>query len=121
VKRRLGTRLWFNRIYIDATPPTGLIGPASDAARLMMALSDGSVELSPETLALMRPHAGQRPLGWPEFAGGVRPWLQQRGGGPGFASIMRLYPEEGLGIVIVANGSNLDREGLADFVATIDW
>ena len=34
--------------------------------------------------------------------------------GPGFATTMRLYPEKGLGIVILANGTDLDRDGLAD-------
>ena len=30
-------RMWFKRIYPDQTPPTGLIGPAADAARLVAA------------------------------------------------------------------------------------
>jgi hypothetical protein len=43
------------------------------------------------------------------------------GGGAGFATTMRLYPESGIGIAILANGTDLDREGLADLLKTIDF
>ena len=36
------------------------------------------------------------------------------GAGPGFATIFRLYPAEGLGIAVLANATSLDREGIAD-------
>ena len=121
VKARIGTRLWFNPVYIDATPPTGLIGTAADAARLIVALSDGGQLLSAQSVALMRSVDGRAPLGWAEFAGGERPWVQHRGGGPGFAAIMRLYPEEGLGIVMVANGTNLESDSLVTRIAELDW
>jgi CubicO group peptidase (beta-lactamase class C family) len=118
IRERTGTRYWFHRIYIDATPPTGLIGPAADAAKLAMALSASSTLLAEESLAWMRPHGAERPLGWADF--GVqdgRNWVQHRGGGPGFAAIMRLYPDEQLVIVIIANGTNLDGETLVELIA----
>ena len=34
-------------------------------------------------------------------------YLEHMGGGPGFATTMRLYPDLGLGIVILANGTDL--------------
>jgi hypothetical protein len=34
---------------------------------------------------------------------------------------MRLYPEERLGVVVLANGSDLDYDGLADLLASLDW
>lgn len=117
VRERVGTRYWFNRFYIDATPPTGLIGPATDAAKLMLALQDGGGLLSADSIELMRTSGGKRPLGWAEFGDD---WVQHRGGGPGFASIMRLYPNESLGIVIIANGTNLDSENLVELVAGLD-
>jgi hypothetical protein len=52
---------------------------------------------------------------------GKRLRLQHHGGGPGFATTMRLYPQEGLGITILANGTDLDRDGIADRLAQIDW
>jgi CubicO group peptidase (beta-lactamase class C family) len=65
--------------------------------------------------------SGRHGLGWyviPE-AGRVR--LQHDGGGPGFATTMRLYPEERLGIALLANGTDLDRDGIASRLAEIDW
>ncbi len=118
VQDRMGTRYWFNRFYIDATPPTGLIGPATDAAQLMLALQNGSDLLSADSIELMRPSEGKRPLGWAEFGDD---WVQHRGGGPGFASIMRLYPDESLGIVVIANGTNLDSENLVELIVGLDW
>ncbi len=118
VQQRIGTRYWFNRFYIDATPSTGLVGPATDAAKLLVALQDGQSLLTADSIELMRPSGGKQPLGWAEFSDG---WVQHRGGGPGFASIMRLYPDESLGIVIIANGTNLDSEKLADLIAGLDW
>ena len=119
VRERVGTRYWFNRFYIDATPPTGLIGSAVDAARLMSALSEGDILLTPASLALMRPNGDEPPLGWAEFDESGDTWVQHRGGGPGFATIMRLYPAQKLGIVITANGTNLESEKLATLIATL--
>ncbi len=118
VQERVGTRYWFNRFYIDATPPTGLIGSATDTAKLMSALQDGGTLLSADSIELMRPRGEKRPLGWAEFGD---TWIQHRGGGPGFATIMRLYPNESLGIVILANGTNLDSENLVELIAGLDW
>ena len=39
-ERRHGMH-WLNRMYLDATPSSGLIGSSSDAARLMQAYLDG--------------------------------------------------------------------------------
>ena len=117
VRERVGTRYWFNRIYIDATPPTGLIGPVGDAAKLAVSLSESGTLLSTESLALMRPDGTERPLGWADFGEqDGRNWVQHRGGGPGFATVMRLYPDEELVIVITANGTNLDREKLVELI-----
>jgi hypothetical protein len=43
------------------------------------------------------------------------------GGGAAFRAFMRLYPEEELGIVILVNGTNLDRQEIADAVADVEW
>jgi CubicO group peptidase (beta-lactamase class C family) len=139
---------WLNRLYVDVTPPTGLIGPAADMARLMLAyLNKGELDgvrvLSPASIDLMSNAShvtgdgpnmaafpgGQHGLGWyvipdrganSEFRG-EQSYLQHHGGGPGFASTLRLYPEQGLGIVVLANGTDLDRDGLADRLAEINW
>ena len=62
-----------------------------------------------------------RGLGWLiEDRQGLR-LIEHSGGGPGFATIMRLYPGNNLGIVILSNGTDLDRDGLADLLANTDW
>ena len=120
MRERVGNRYWFERIYVDATPPTGLIGPAEDAAKLLIALSDGSDFIAKESINLMRSQGGERPFGWAEFGEeNGRSWVQHRGGGPGFATIMRLYPEEELGIIILANGTNLDSVPLTELIADL--
>ena len=141
VRELAGGLFWMRRLYIDVTPSTGLIGSASDVARLMLAyLNGGELEgariLSPQSIALMNESShvlgegpnmaaytgGHHGLGWyviPEAEKRVR--LQHHGGGPGFATTLRLYPEKGLGIVILANSTDLDRDGLADRLAELDW
>lgn len=120
-KRRIGRFYWLHRIYVDATPPTGLLGPVSDLARLAPPLMEAGPLLSEKSLALMIPPAGQVPLGWAEFDQGTRPWLQHRGGGPGFAANLRIYPKEKLGIAILSNSTVLDAEALADLLAGMNW
>jgi CubicO group peptidase (beta-lactamase class C family) len=128
VHERHGNLLWLNRVYIDATPSTGLIGPAPDVARfMMMVLNRGTLDdellLSPESVSQLTETAplNGHGLGW--FVGesnGSR-FLEHAGGGPGFATFMRIYPDAGLGIAVLANGTDLDRSGLADLLAGMDW
>jgi CubicO group peptidase (beta-lactamase class C family) len=128
IRERQGKLLWLNRVYIDATPSTGLIGSAPDVARLMMAYLDrgrldGNLILNPEsvsTLTETTPIDGHG-LGWWVGESDGERYLEHMGGGPGFATTMRLYPGLGLGIVILANGTDLDRAGLADLLASINW
>lgn len=60
-------------------------------------------------------------LGWSVGASNNALYLEHAGGGPGFATIMRLYPEKGIGFAILANGTDLDREGLMDMLAKMEW
>jgi len=121
VREREGAQLWFNTVYIDITPSTGLIGPVDDAILFVQALLSGSDLLSPQGRQLLLSPGPEPPLGWPESNKSGRFWLQQSGGGPGYASIMRLYPEENLGIVVMANNTNLAREELVEVLAGVDW
>jgi CubicO group peptidase (beta-lactamase class C family) len=128
IRERQGKMFWFKRVYIDATPSTGLIGPAPDVARLMLAylnhgtLDDASV-LNPESVALMTETAplDGHGLGWFVSQNPNTFYLEHTGGGPGFATLMRLYPEKGLGVAILANGTDLDYSGLAGLLAGMNW
>jgi len=113
-----GPLLWQNRLYVEATPPTGLIASARDAARLAQAALSPGVVLEEETLSLMRPSSpDQTPLGWFERGSETRHWLQHRGGGPGYAAAVRVYPDEGLVIAVLASGTAAPASTITDLVA----
>lgn len=124
-------RLWFDRVYNDQTPPTGLIGPVTDVARFMMAyLNDGDSILWPETIALMNntlenlsaPGESAQGLGWrARLTADGRRYLAKSGGGPGFATTFRVYPKENLGVVVMGNDSTMDRKTVADVLADMKW
>jgi CubicO group peptidase (beta-lactamase class C family) len=128
IRERQGKFLWLNRVYIDATPSTGLIGSAPDVARLMIAyLNDGSLNgkliLSSKSVSLLTntiPIDGHG-LGWFINESNNLRYIEHAGGGPGFATIMRLYPEENLGVAILANGTDLDQDGLEDLLMNPEW
>jgi CubicO group peptidase (beta-lactamase class C family) len=124
VRERDGKLLWLNRFSIKATPSTGLIGSAPDVAKFMIAyLNDGESILSPESVSLLTDAApiDGRGLGWAVGESSGERYIEHMGGGAGFATTMRIYPEAGLGIAILANGTDLDRAGLADLLRTIEY
>jgi CubicO group peptidase (beta-lactamase class C family) len=94
----------------------GLIGSAPDAARLLrLHLADGTVDgtqlLTPESARAMRAIATPgRPfdlgLGWfrrPADRTAQPGFVEHWGTGGGFWNAMRLYPDLGLGVVVMAN------------------
>lgn len=136
--------IWFARFLFDGNAPSGLIGPAPEKARLVAAiLNGGELEgariLSEESVDTMlnerHVEAGSSPesdkydsydemkhgIGWFVVRDGGRLHHSHSGGGPGFAAFMRLYPDEDLGIVILANGTNLESHDIADAIADIEW
>jgi CubicO group peptidase (beta-lactamase class C family) len=124
VREQQGKVLWLERVYLDVTPSSGLIGSTSDVGELMKSLLTSEVLLSENSKTAMMPTGelpAERPLGWAEYQLGERPYIQHMGGGPGFATIMRLYPQEGLGIAILANGTSLDASALTDLFASLSW
>lgn len=141
-----GGHVWFNRFLFDGNPPSGLIGPAPEMARLGAAILnggelDGVRILSRETVDAMLNERHVEPgssgqwsdytsrygddfvqgIGWRVVRDADRPHHSHGGGGPAFAALMRLYPDEGLGIIVLANGTNLEDHAIADAIASIDW
>ena len=135
---------WFNRFLFDANPPSGLIGPAPELARLVTALLnggelDGARILSEETVEMMLTERHVTPgsspqwgdfkrfedwkqgLGFKVVNDGGRVHYAHGGGGAAFRAFMRLYPDEELGVVILVNGTNLDRQEIANAVADMEW
>ncbi|MBI5950441.1 MAG: beta-lactamase family protein [Chloroflexi bacterium] len=128
IRERNGKILWLNRVYIDATPSTGLIGPATDVAKLLIAYLNcgtlnGELILLPESVSTLTdttPIDGHG-LGWSVGESNGERYLEHMDGGPGFATTMRIYPDSGIGIAILANGTDLDRAGLADLLRNINY
>lgn len=132
-------QIWLERLQFDATACGSLIGPATDAVRFMQAyLDEGTLEavriLSRESVMLMtdglhvsagRSRASRsypdmkHGAAWFIIPGRDSEYLQHTGFGPGFAAIMRLYPESDLGIVILSNGAGLDRSRTVDLLARL--
>ncbi len=109
----------FNPFYLDGSAYGGLVGPASDAARLAAAhLGGGTVDgrriLSEESAAEMQRIAtpGKKfdlGLGWfrshrDSKRGATH--IEHLGGGAAYGAVMRLYPERGIGAVAMANVSS---------------
>lgn len=142
VREKVDGRVWFNRLYNDQTPPSGLIGPAPDVARFMLAyLNQGELSgqriLSLETVSMMT-YEGHVPvknriqtavtgialqgLGWGVSLNGEQlDYIEHSGGGPGFGTAMRLYPEQSLGIIVMANDTTYDRNAILDLAASLEW
>jgi D-alanyl-D-alanine carboxypeptidase len=128
IRERHGKSFWMNRFYIEATPSTGLIGSAPDVAKFMLmylnrGTLNGQLILSPESIATLTetPPIDGRGLGWYVGESNGERYLEHMGGGPGFATTMRIHPGSGIGIAILANGTDLDRDGLADLIRSLDW
>ncbi|HSN37835.1 MAG TPA: serine hydrolase domain-containing protein [Arthrobacter sp.] len=130
---RHGPFLSLNPFYVDGPAYGGLVGDVWDAGRfLRMHLCDGEIDgariLSPASARRMRTidQAGRpfdhgtgwfrRPTKTPEQ------WVEHFGAGAGFWNVMRLYPDRGLGIVVMSNGTSMyDFEPLFALLAAAPW
>jgi CubicO group peptidase (beta-lactamase class C family) len=122
-----GRWLALNPFAVDGPPYGGLVGTADDAARfLQMHVADGSCDgeqiLRPEVAAEMRriTMRGKRydlGLGWFRPArqrNSVPDFVQHLGGGAGFFNCMRIYPTEGVGVVVIGNATKYDIDAVAE-------
>src|SRR3954469_1556021 len=113
---RYGQQLALRPFRVAGAGYGGLIGGVPDAARLVrLHLSDGTIDgtriLAPDTARTMRTiTTAGRPfdlgLGWfrrPADRHRQPAFVEHWGTGGGFWNAMRLYPELGLGIVVMAN------------------
>lgn len=127
ISERRDGRIWFNRVYSDQKGATGLIGSTSDLTRFMRAvLNEGELDgvriLTKESIREMQnpivsvnkspaPDAEELEFGLGWFVGksdnGIT--LSHGGAAMGFVSLLRLYPEQGKGIVVISNSTYLGR------------
>lgn len=138
IREKTDGKIWFNRFFADSDPPTGMIAPATDLTRFMLAyLNNGELDgariLSPETIHMMtydshiasamkgqsdRPFSG---LGWGIYPNGERVGIAHSGGGAGFGSLMVLYPKESLGLLVVANDTTYNSRKIIELLASLEW
>ena len=121
---------WMNRFNVLAANG-GLIGPATEAIRFaLMHLNGGELDgvriLSSEAVALMQEMQYSTtgdPLGygvaWRIFAEAEHPFVEHDGSGVGLWAKMRLYPEQGLAILLMSNESGWNRDKVADAAANV--
>jgi len=151
IRETVDGRMWYKRFHLDFPGVGGVISPAGDVARFVMAFLnggelDGARILSPESVAMMTReenivevkggptsvYKGLRHcLGWWTWPDGERKRIMHTGGGPGFAAIMQLYPEERLGIVLLGNEfefgaampfkGTVPRDAIAHLAGSLDW
>jgi CubicO group peptidase (beta-lactamase class C family) len=125
--RRFGPYLAYQPFYVDGAAYGGLVGGAYDVGRLAaLHLGGGAVDgvqvLSPEATAQMQritPRGGRYDFGLGWFRPrGRRGFVEHLGGGSGFFTVLRLYPDQGLGIVLMGNTTRYDHESIIDVVCS---
>jgi CubicO group peptidase (beta-lactamase class C family) len=134
VGQRQGKYVAFNPFYVNGPAYGGLVGDVDEAARLVMLHLNGARVgderlLSTESVAEMQrltPRGGKRDfgLGWfrPRKARQKHPaFVEHLGGGAGFWNVMRIYPEESLGLVVMGNTTSYDHESICDAAARVWW
>jgi CubicO group peptidase (beta-lactamase class C family) len=111
---RVGRLVGLRPFSLDTTAIGGLVGPAGaflPLLREMLAPGDGILRASSKE-ALLTPRSRGAAgivsregvaLGWKLGVVGALRFFNHEGGGPGFATETRLYPDEGLGVVLLTN------------------
>ena len=117
---RHGSFLSLNPFYVDGPAYGGLVGGVLDAGRLLrLHLRDGELDgtrvLRPQTARAMRviDHPGSpfdHGIGWFRRPGrgkyaGRGNHVEHFGTGAGFWNVVRLYPDQGVGIVVMTNST----------------
>lgn len=113
--------LSLKRLYTKGHSYAGLMGSIDDLSHFVVAHNSGGVFeghriLSEESVAAMKEcqlnSQGEclRGLGWRIADAGNRTWVEHRGGGPGFKSEVRIYPDLGLGMAVLGNRTFDSRE-----------
>ncbi len=111
---RVGSLVGLRPFSLDTAAIGGLVGAAGaflPLLREMLTRGDGALRASSKD-ALLTPRSRGAAgivsregvaLGWKLGALGARRFFNHEGGGPGFATETRLYPDEGVGVVVLMN------------------
>jgi CubicO group peptidase (beta-lactamase class C family) len=124
------SHVWMNRYSVFGAGGS-LIGPATEVMHFaQMHINggefDGAQILSPEAVAAMQEmqfSSARDPLGWGlgwvVVDKGEHPYVEHQGGGVGVWDQMRLYPDDGVAIVLMSNASGFDRDRVVDAAANV--
>ncbi len=121
---RAGKFLAFNPFQVNGPAYGGLIGSALDAARFaQMHLNEGELDgvrlVSPQAAREMqslqaRGRAMDVGLGWFRYRKHQsQAFVEHLGGGAGYWTMLRLYPQDQLGIVLMGNATGYDHHAMA--------
>ncbi|NOU59643.1 serine hydrolase domain-containing protein [Marinifilum caeruleilacunae] len=140
IRESSNNSLWLERVYTNQEPPSALIGSTLDASRFMRAylnkgILDGNRILSEASIELMTndSHVAnandegsfffRRGIGWHVFKEKDELKLEHTGGGPGFFTIMQIYPSQDLGLVMFCNDLSLQQYGwkILQLGASLHW
>ena len=134
VGSREGRYVAFNPFYVTGAAYGGLVGSVAEAAQLVMLHLNGGqldgkrllLEESVEMMQRITPRGGKRDFGLGWFRSHEtrqrRPaFIEHLGGGAGFWNMMRLYPEESLGVVMMGNTTSYDHESILEAIVGTEW
>ena len=130
VGTRSGPWVTFRPFLVNGAPYGGLVGPVADAARVVLMHAnggelDGTRVLSADAVREMQTISltgkpFDHGLGWfrPPAARERQPmFVEHYGGGGGYHNLMRLYPEQGVGTVVMGNSTSYDVDAVTDALA----
>jgi len=132
--------IWMKRVYTDQEPSSALIGSVMDAAHLVRAylnngIFDGHRILSEKSIRLMTNNShvskvddkasyyNSQGIGWQVYKEKSGYKLEHTGGGPGFYSIMQIYPNDNLGLILFCNDITFEKYGwkVLRLGANLNW
>lgn len=142
VKEETNGVLWFNRLFSDQKGSTGLIGSVDDMGRFMRMLlnrgelegvrilSQANIEKMQEPIIAVSSSPAPDPknlffgLSWFIESSSGEKTLAHGGAGMAFVTLLKLYPEKGLGVVVFANSTYLGRTmglELVELLGHLNW
>ena len=120
----------FRPFLVNGAPYGGLVGPVTDAARVVLMHAnggelDGTRVLSDDAVREMQTISMtgkpfDHGLGWfrpPADRERQPTFVEHYGGGGGYHNLMRLYPEPGVGTVVMGNSTSYDVDATVDALA----
>ena len=133
IRETKGKYIWIKRVYNNQTPPSGLIGSASDAARFVRAylnngILDGKRILSEESISMMTNEYhikswenAYQGIGWQIYEKDHGNILHHGGGGVGFNFAMQLHPHKNLGFILFSNSTLNSCSEIIELITTYNW